>query len=206
MRVSLAASSNNACITNMIELTVGQLLDNYKLSGVDCCIYAVRSGTAIYYVGKSESKRGVIGRLDQHLWLQRRSGGNYILIYVADKNVKEVCSRLQGFIKKIGAQGKDGEMVLHTMTTGLDMITGLHKRKLIRWGANKDRLGKFILDGLPSSRNWQIQLYTLQDCKLAIQEYVQNSRLPLRIDIQTAELAMIHLLRPQLNIAGKYLF
>jgi hypothetical protein len=65
-------------------------------------------------------------------------------------------------------------------------------------------LGQLILDNLPASRTWQVELFTVPDCRDAIQKHFPYLKFPERWDSDMAEQALIWEHRPCLNTAHNY--
>lgn len=59
------------------------------------------------------------------------------------------------------------------------------------------RLGQLILDNAPASHAWTVRLLAVDDCEAAIREVFPAY---VRWDVDLAERAMIHTLRPCLNV------
>lgn len=65
------------------------------------------------------------------------------------------------------------------------------------WGKLPDNVGRFILDNAPRSHKWQVDLLTLEDCAPYVKKYNRNFQ---RWDAQLAEIALIKIMRPCLNV------
>ena len=175
----------------MIELSVGQLIDKYKIPAEKSAIYVVRDGQSTLYIGKSEGISGVIGRLDNHLGLERRAGGNYLKFYMKRSDFSKVYDQLKEFLKSHSL--RDNETIACMMCSGLAKVLDVRQQYPIRW-CTKSPIGIYILDRLPESMNWRIELYSVDECRELIGAPVDI------IDVSTAERSLIRQLRPKLNV------
>lgn len=180
----------------MLELTVSEYLCKNRIECEDSIIYVVRDDRRVYYVGKSEGQSGVVGRLDNHFWLQRRGIGNYIMVGVSESDV-DVLSKLENHLKGKPTY-RDGFVKLNVWTSGIKILQELAKANRVKWLTN-DPLGKYVLERLPESGRWKIQFYTFDDCQPVIKQYIERTGTPLVRNVRNAEMAMIQLLHPRLN-------
>ncbi len=178
----------------MIELTINDLFQRCTIEDGGASIYVVRDKSFVYYVGQSKGQTGVIGRLDAHFWLQRRAAGNYLPVLVGIKTAPQAAAILKGHFKD-SQPYSEKYTTLHVWMTGLEQLTKLARNKKLKWSTT-DTLGQYVLKRLPESGQWQIQLLTVGECKLAIDRYVVRTRAHVRIDIDTAERILIYELHP----------
>lgn len=109
----------------------------------------------------------------------------------------------------------DGHYIYVYRDNGVVFYVGQSKKPMYRFAqhmgkyrnACADLVGSFILDNMPESQDWQIEIYTLEECKpflthdIRFYEESINSPLPFIFDmvIDQAEVALIRHFNPCLN-------
>ncbi len=184
-------------MAKMIAFTIADFLNRFRVDGGDTCIYVFRDGRRVYYVGKSVAAAGIISRLDAHLWLKRQYDGNRIKVYVEAKYARQVQLHMGNDIKQCDRKS-DGRTLFQVGVAGLDKLAQARKALRTQWGTDSP-IGQYVLDNLPESRNWQIELYTLDECRPEIHRYVSTNNVNVEINVDSAEVAMIWALNPTRN-------
>ena len=181
----------------MITYTVAEFLDTFRLDCGNSCVYVFRNGTRVFYVGQSVATAGIVKRLDEHFWLKREYDGNLVKAYVLTEHTDRVRAKLGSCIKKCEPKS-GGKTLLQIGVGGLDIAAQSCKSLKVKWGTDSP-IGIYCLNNLPESRNWQIQLYTFDECRPAIDKYVRDKKVAVSINVNMAEQAMIYMLNPTLN-------
>ena len=66
-----------------------------------------------------------------------------------------------------------------------------------QWYGNSP-IGVEVSKNLPTSRNWLIDLYSVEDCRETIEEYINSDYVNINVDL--AEIALIKKFKPTLNV------
>jgi len=178
----------------MESISVLDFIINYKIHSDDAFLYVIKNDNNVLYVGKSEGIKGVVDRLDHHLWLNRRANGNYILIRMPKENDKLASIVLEGFIKE--KQTDKEEIVYKVRTHGMNKMVSLYLKKYFYW-STPDKLGRYILERIPQSLDWIIDFYDSDDLGFKVRR--KGLLKDTQIDVLIAEKLLIESLRPQIN-------